>query len=77
MRICVVGQSVKDVYLQIDGEFLRDENNIPHLDLAFDSSERRLVRRTAVKSGSGIAAEALYRLGHKVEYVDDVFLSHR
>jgi fructose-bisphosphate aldolase class I len=77
MRVCVVGRSVKDVYLQIDGEFLRDENNTPHLDLAFDGAERALSRRTAVKSGSSVAAEVLYRLGHKVEYVDDVFLAHR
>lgn len=77
MRVCVVGRSVKDVYLQTDGDFLRDENDVPHLDLAFDGAEHAISRRTAVKSGSAIAAEVLYRLGHKVEYIDEVFLSHR
>ncbi|MDR0979548.1 MAG: fructose-bisphosphate aldolase class I [Candidatus Nomurabacteria bacterium] len=77
MRILVVGQSVKDIYLQITGDFLRDENNIPHLDLAFDGTERPLLRRTAVKSGSSIAAEVLHRLGHQVDYLDDNFLAHR
>jgi len=77
MRVCVVGQSVKDVYLQITGDFLRDENGIAHLDLAFDGSTKSLLRRTAAKSGSAVAAEVLYRIGHKVEYIDDVFLAHR
>jgi fructose-bisphosphate aldolase class I len=77
MRICVVGQSVKDVYLQIDGDFLRDENGIEHLDLAFDGGDRALLRRTATKSGSAVAAEVFFRMGHKVDYIDDVFLAHR
>ncbi|MCL2038698.1 fructose-bisphosphate aldolase class I [Candidatus Saccharibacteria bacterium] len=77
MRICVVGQSVKDIYLQINGNFLSDENGIQHLDLAFDGSEHPVSRRTAVKSGSAVAAEVLFRLGHVVDYLDDAFLAHR
>ncbi|MCL2371753.1 fructose-bisphosphate aldolase class I [Candidatus Saccharibacteria bacterium] len=77
MRVCVVGQYVKDVYLQIAGEFLRDEDNIEHLDLAFDGSEQKLLRRTATMSGSAVVSEVLYRMGHKVDYVDDTFPPHR
>ncbi|MCL2002144.1 fructose-bisphosphate aldolase class I, partial [Candidatus Saccharibacteria bacterium] len=77
MRVCVVGQSVKDIYLQISGQFLQDENGIEHLDLAFDGADHAISRRTATKSGSAVAAEVFFRLGHKVEYLDDVFLAHR
>ena len=66
MRILIVGNVIKDVYLNLDDKknsFETDENGIPWLDIAFDGRHHEYFSRTSVFGGANVSLEVLKNLG--------------
>ena len=60
MRILIVGNIIKDVYLNFDEDmynFETDENGIPWIDIPFDGSHYSFIGRNSVFAGAAIANE--------------------
>lgn len=81
MKVLVVGNIFKDVYLNIDSRaenFETDENGTKWLDLKFDASEHRFFSRTSNFGGAVISLEVLHNFGvearlsgSKINFTDD------
>lgn len=70
MKVLVVGNIFKDVYLNLDSRtegFETDENGIKWLDLKFDASEHRFFSRVSSFGGAVIALEVLHNFGIEAE----------
>jgi fructose-bisphosphate aldolase class I len=66
MRILIVGNIIKDVYLNLDesqNHFETDENGTPWMDVAFNGSYHSFFTRTSVFSGSAITLEVFKKMG--------------
>ena len=66
MKILVVGNVVKDVYLKIDSKtenLEKDNQGTDWLDLSFDASEHHFFNRTSSYGGAAISLEVLQKLG--------------
>lgn len=69
MKILVVGNIFKDVYLNIDERTEKletDTNGVKWLDLSFDASEHRFFRRVGSFGGAVISLEVLSKMGLEV-----------
>ncbi|MBR3137945.1 fructose-bisphosphate aldolase class I [Candidatus Saccharibacteria bacterium] len=68
MNILVVGNILKDVYLNIDTRkenLETDSRNIKWLDVSFDASEHRFFNRESSLGGAAITLEVLEKMGLK------------
>ena len=66
MNILIVGNVLKDVYLNLDSRtehFETDKNGTKWLDLSFDASEHRYFNRNSNYGGAAISFEVLSKLG--------------
>lgn len=66
MKICIIGNILKDVYLDIDArtEWLeKDKNGVDWLDIGFDSGQHHFFSRTSMLGGAAISLEVLSKLG--------------
>ncbi len=65
MNILVVGNVIKDIYLNLDSRkdnFETDKNGIRWLDLAFNASEHQFFNRESNLGGAAVTLEVLSRL---------------
>ena len=68
MKICIVGNVMKDVYLNLDSRtepMETDQNGAKWLDVAFDTSEHHFYSRTSTYAGAAISLEVLEKMGIK------------
>ena len=68
MNILVVGNVLKDVYLNLDSrteQFETDENGVKWLDFSFDASEHRFFSREPSLGGAAVTLEVLSKMGIK------------
>lgn len=66
MNILVVGNVLKDVYLNIDSRSERletDKNHTQWLDISFDASEHHFFNRNSSLGGAAISLEVLQKMG--------------
>lgn len=66
MRILIVGNVIKDVYLGLDerkNDFEVDEKGTPWMNLAFDGEDHAFFSRTSVFGGASVTFEVLKKLG--------------
>ena len=66
MRILIVGNIIKDVYLSLDerqNNFETDENGTPWMDVAFDGGHHSFFSRTSVFGGATVTKEVFDKLG--------------
>ncbi len=66
MNILIVGNVLKDVYLNLDDRtenFELDKNHIKWLDLGFNASEHHFFNRTSSLGGAAISLEILTKMG--------------
>ncbi|MBR3157170.1 fructose-bisphosphate aldolase class I [Candidatus Saccharibacteria bacterium] len=66
MHILVVGNVLKDVYLNLDSRsdhFETDQNSIEWLDLSFNASEHHFFNRNSSFGGAAVTLEVLSKLG--------------
>lgn len=69
MNILVVGNVLKDVYLNLDSRtesFETDKNGTEWLDFAFNGSKHHFFSRMSSFGGAAITAEVLTKMGHDV-----------
>ena len=65
MNILVVGNVLKDVYLNIDSRSERletDKDNTKWLDISFDASEHHFFNRNSSLGGAAISLEVLQKM---------------
>lgn len=70
MNVLVVGDILKDVYLNLDErseKFELDKNQTPWLNLSFDSSEHHFYNRTSNFGGAAVTFEVLTKMGIETE----------
>ena len=68
MNILVVGNVIKDIYLNLDSRterFETDKNHTKWLDLAFNASEHHFFSRESSLGGAAVTFEVLSKLGLK------------
>lgn len=68
MNILVVGNVIKDVYLNLDSRtepFETDQNGIKWLDLGFNASEHHFFNRNSSLGGAAVSLEVLEKIGLK------------
>ena len=73
MHILVVGNVIKDVYLNLDTrteQFETDQHNIKWLNLSFNASEHRFFNRESSLGGAAISLEVLNKLGLETSIAD-------
>ena len=66
MKISIVGNVLKDVYLNLDTRtenFETDRNGVRWLDIAFSTSEHHFFNRTATLAGAAISFEVFAKMG--------------
>ena len=66
MNILIVGNILKDVYLNLDArteKFETDKYNVKWLDLAFNASEHHFFHRESSYGGAAVTLEVLQKLG--------------
>lgn len=66
MRILIVGNLIKDVYLNLDAKqnsFETDENGTPWMDVAFNGGHQSYFSRTSVFGGANVTLEVFKKLG--------------
>ena len=66
MKILIVGNVIKDVYLNLDNRtesFETDKHNTKWLNLSFDTSEHHYFNRSSNLGGAAITLEVLTKLG--------------
>lgn len=76
MHILVVGNVLKDVYLNLDSRtenFERDNSGKEWLDFSFDSSEHHYFNRTSSFGGAAITLEVLQKMGLSADISDTSF----
>lgn len=76
MHILVVGNVLKDVYLNLDSRtenFERDNSGKEWLDFSFDSSEHHYFNRTSSYGGAAITLEVLQKMGLSSDISDTSF----
>ena len=69
--VLVVGNAIKDVYLQFDKHqenFELDDKNIPWLNLGFNGSGHKFFQRTSIASGTAVTTEVFDKLGVKYSH---------
>ena len=69
-KILVVGNVLKDTYLQLDereNRFERDERGVNWLDMSFDGAAWKYFHRTSVYSGAAVSLSVLTQLGVTAE----------
>ena len=81
MKILVVGNILKDVYLNLDSRtenFETDRDGVQWLNLGFDNSEHHFFRRNSCLGGATITLEVLQKMGlsatisgNKVDFTED------
>ena len=72
MKVLVVGNVFKDVYLNIDERaenFETDENGVKWLDIGFNTSEHRFFSRASTLGGALITLEILGRMKQDVSFI--------
>ena len=76
MNILVVGNVIKDVYLNLDSRtepFETDQNGIKWLDFGFNASEHHFFNRNSSLGGAAVSLEVLEKIGLKTAIL---FFSH-
>ena len=76
MNIVIVGNVLKDVYLNLDNQterFETDKNGIKWLDLEFNSSEHHFFNRSSNYGGAAVTLEVLQKLGLQASISDSNF----
>lgn len=76
MHILVVGNVLKDVYLNLDSRtenFERDGDGKEWLDFSFDASEHHYFNRTSSFGGAAISLEVLQKMGLSSDISDTSF----
>ncbi|MBQ6409873.1 fructose-bisphosphate aldolase class I, partial [Candidatus Saccharibacteria bacterium] len=76
MHILVVGNVLKDVYLNLDSRtenFERDNSGKEWLDFSFDASEHHYFNRTSSYGGAAITLEVLQKMGLDADISDTSF----
>lgn len=76
MHILVVGNVLKDVYLNLDSRtenFERDNSGKEWLDFSFDASEHHYFNRTSSFGGAAITLEVLQKMGLSADISDTSF----
>ena len=73
-KVLIVGNVLKDVYLNLDGrggEFELDGAGVPWLDVAFNGGEQRYFRRSSVFAGAAVTLEVLenFKINAKISGV--------
>ena len=66
MRILIVGNILKDVYLSLDerqNKVETDENGTPWMDVAFNGESHPFFSRTSVFGGAAVTLEVFKKLG--------------
>lgn len=66
MNILIVGNVIKDVYLNLDtrtNTFETDQNGIKWLDLSFNASEHHFFNRNSSLGGAAVSLEVLHKFG--------------
>ena len=70
MNILVVGNVLKDVYLNLDSRlehFETDKNATKWLDISFDASEHHYFNRHSSFGGATVSLEVLQKMGISAE----------
>ena len=70
LKVLVVGNVIKDVYLSLDerqNRFEEGEGGVAYMDLAFDGSSHKFFRRSAVLSGAAVSMEVVRKMGLSAE----------
>ena len=65
-NVLIIGNVHQDVYLRLDeqqNKFETDEQGTPWLDLGFDGSSHKYIKKTSVYAGATVALEVLNRMG--------------
>ncbi|MDO4526612.1 MAG: fructose-bisphosphate aldolase class I [Candidatus Saccharibacteria bacterium] len=76
MHILVVGNVLKDVYLNLDSrveQFEPDSNGVEWLDFSFDTSQHHYATRMSSFGGAAITLEVLQKMGLKADISDTSF----
>ncbi|MBQ6461666.1 fructose-bisphosphate aldolase class I [Candidatus Saccharibacteria bacterium] len=76
MHILIVGNVLKDVYLNLDSRFERfetDKNNVKWLDISFNTSEHHYFNRHSSFGGAAVSLEVLQKMGISAEISDSDF----
>ncbi len=76
MNILVVGNVLKDVYLNLDSRtegFEQDKTGVEWLDFGFNSSEHHYYGRTSSYGGAAITLEVLQKMGLDATISDTSF----
>lgn len=76
MNILVVGNVLKDVYLNLDAsleDFERDKTGVDWIDFGFNSSEHYYVERASSFGGAAISLEILQKMGLEAEIAGSTF----
>ena len=85
MTILIVGNVLKDIYLNLDSRtenFEHDQNDVKWLDLAFNASEHHFFNRSSNLGGAAVSLEVLSKLGltatvngSDLQYAEDGLIS--
>lgn len=76
MHILVVGNVLKDVYLNLDSrteDFEQDKSGVEWIDFSFDASKHRYFNRTSSFGGAAITLEVLQKMGLSADISDTSF----
>lgn len=76
MHILVVGNVLKDVYLNLDSrteKFEQDKSGVEWVDFSFDASKHHYFNRTSSFGGAAITLEVLQKLGLSSDISDTSF----
>lgn len=76
MHILIVGNVLKDVYLNLDSRvehFETDKNDVKWLDISFDTSEHHYFNRHSSFGGAAVSLEVLQKMGISAEISDSDF----
>lgn len=76
MHILVVGNVLKDVYLNLDSRkenFEQDNSGVEWIDFSFNASEHHYFNRTSSFAGAAISLEVLQKMGLDAEISDTSF----
>ena len=73
MNILIVGNILKDVYLNLDSRtehFETDKHHTKWLDLSFDASEHHFFHRKSSLGGAAVSLEVLSKMGLAADIID-------
>lgn len=69
-KILIIGNVIKDIYLQMDERserFERDEAGVSWMNLGFDGSSHRFFHRSSIFGGAAVSLEVLHNLDIEAE----------